>query len=155
MARPIKYGSEVYQRIFDRLKNGELLTDICKEDGYPNWSTFHSAIERDKALSDAYTHARLQQQHHWADEIVKISKDTSRDIIYAEVYDKAGNLVGRKPQSDNTAVNRDRLIIDTKKWVMARVAASVFGDKVQQEISGKDGASIQPVFNITVEAKRG
>lgn len=149
--RPVKYGPEIYYKIFERLENGELLTAILKEDGNPQWSYFHRAIEKDPSLSHAYAQARIKQQHKWADEIISISEDDSRDILMVDVYNKIGEVVGQKPQSDNTAVNRDRLRVDTRKWVMARVAASVFGDKLQQEITGKDGAPFQPILNITVE----
>ena len=38
--------------------------------------------------------------------------------------------------ADNEWINRSRLRVDTRKWLMGKLAPKKYGDKVQQEISG-------------------
>ena len=52
------------------------------------------------------------------------------------------------PESGATRLNaefvaRSRLKVDTRKWLMARMAPKVYGDKVTQEVQGPDGGPIK------------
>ncbi|MDE2103193.1 MAG: hypothetical protein KGL39_38460 [Patescibacteria group bacterium] len=47
-------------------------------------------------------------------------------------------------------VERARLQVDARKWLLARLAAATYGDRVQQEISGPGG---QPMTLIVKSAK--
>jgi len=44
---------------------------------------------------------------------------------------------------DSAAVAQLRLEVDTDKWLFARLLSTVFGDKVQTELSGSVGVTIQ------------
>ncbi len=43
---------------------------------------------------------------------------------------------------DATAVARNRLRVDTRKWIAARILPKRYGDKVQQEHTGPNGSSL-------------
>lgn len=78
----------------------------------------------------------------WEDDIDQIASNETRDLQ----PDGKGGF-----KSDNTFVNRDRLRIDTKKWIMCKRMPHIYGDKIQQEVTGKDGKDLIPVLNITIE----
>lgn len=146
--RPTKITPEVQQEILERLTQGESARSICKDAHMPHWSAF-CRFKRDpknKEFLDQYALAWADGLAAWEHEIDCIAADSSRDFQ----PDGKGGV-----KSDNTAVNRDRLRVDTKKWIMSKRMPHLYGDKVQQEITGKDGAALQPVFNITVERKDG
>ena len=95
---------------------------------------------------------------NWAGEIVEIAQDSSRDILETETSytDSKGNVTEKtERRSDNTAVNRDRLRVDTLKWLMCKLRPSVYGDKTLTELTGKDGKDLVPVLNITIKKADG
>ena len=154
MGRPTKYTPEIANQICYRLASGELLEDICAPDDMPDRVTVYGWTRTNKDFSNDYAQARVDQQHTFSDRIIKRSLDSSRDVIEDEVQgvDKAGNPIKTvKRSSDNTAVQRDSLIFKTHAFLMGRLAAAHYGDKIQQEITGKDGAPFQPVLNINVK----
>ncbi len=39
--------------------------------------------------------------------------------------------------------------VDTRKWLLSKLLPKKFGDKIEQQITGKDGAPLSsPTFNI-------
>lgn len=46
-------------------------------------------------------------------------------------------------------VHRSRLRVDTRKWLLSKMLPKKFGDKIEQQITGKGGAPLSsPTFNI-------
>lgn len=78
-----------------------------------------------------------------AEEIIEIADDSSED--YIKLGDDGD---GPSIKFDSEHVNRARLRVDTRKWIMARLSPKKYGDKLQQEITGPGG--VQPVLNILV-----
>jgi hypothetical protein len=138
MAKPTEKQKieDVFPEICARVASGELLTDICESFGFTR-SWFYLWLSADAARVDAYARAREQQQHAWADDIVKLA-----DVC------RVGNKVTEK--GDGTVetvtadrVERTRLQIESRKWLMARLNPRAYGDKQAVELSGKDGGPIQ------------
>ena len=46
------------------------------------------------------------------------------------------------PETDAASVQRDRLKVDTRKWLLSKALPKIYGDRVSAEITGKDGAPI-------------
>src|SRR4051794_16693229 len=66
------------------------------------------------------TRARAAQADHFADEIIAIADDTSGDWI-----ERDGELM-----VNHEHIQRSRLRVDARKWLMARMAPKKYGDKV-------------------------
>lgn len=91
-------------------------------------------------FSDRYTQARAKLLEHWADEVVEISDDGSNDWIDRET------ARGRKERSiDNEAVNRSRLRVDTRRWLLSKLKPEEYGDSVK--LKGDKNAPLM----VTVE----
>ena len=58
IGRPTKWTQEIEDDICKRLSQGEPLRAICRTDGYPEWNTFYSWMERSEALSARVALAR-------------------------------------------------------------------------------------------------
>ena len=140
--RPSKFTPEIQNEILERLRQGESARQICRSDHMPDWSNFLRFKRDNEEFRAQYDIAWADGFTAWETQIVEIANDQSRDFQ----PDGKGGV-----KSDNTAVNRDRLRIDTMKWIMCKRVPHTYGDRVQQEITGKDGAPIQPILNITVE----
>ena len=60
------------------------------------------------------------------------------DAIFDEIADIADNP---DPEAD---VQRDRLRVDARKWVVSKMLPKKYGDKITQELTGADGAKLMP-----------
>jgi hypothetical protein len=76
----------------------------------------------------------------WAFDLIDIANDESRDYY----RDENGRI-----RSDNTAVLRDKLKIETMKWVMTKLAPHLFGVSIKEQAEQLGGNS--PQINIVIE----
>lgn len=132
MARPTDYNQEIVANICERLSLGESLREICRDDNMPGKSTVMRWLHAHEEFRDQYARAREAQAEHWADEIIEISDDGSNDWETRQSKD------GSSYEAVNAEViNRSRLRVDTRKWLMARMAPKKYGDKVTQAHEGE------------------
>ena len=97
-------------------------------------------------FSEQYARAREQQQEFYAEEILDIADDGQND--YMERLNKNGEI---EMVVNHENIQRSRLRVDTRKWIMSKLAPKKYGDKVQQEISGKDGGEL--IVNVNISEK--
>ena len=119
VGRPTDYSLELAKTICARIANGEGLVKICKEEGMPARSSVMLWIFKNKEFSDMYALAREQQADFYFEEILEIA-DGSQGDTYT---DDKGNI-----RTDHEVVNRSRLRVDTRKWIVARLAPKKYGD---------------------------
>jgi len=132
--RPSDYTAELAAVICARIASGESLREICVDEELPNKSTIFRWLAAHDEFRDQYARAREAQIEHWADEIVEIADDGTNDWIERQ------NSDGSTYEAVNTDhINRSRLRVDTRKWLMSKLAAKKYGDKVTQEHTGEGG----------------
>jgi hypothetical protein len=144
MGRPSDYSPELIAVICARMAEGVSLRSICLDDEMPDKSTVFRWLAAHKEFRDQYARAREARADAMAEEILEISDDDSDDAI-------------TDPETGGTRLNsefvaRSRLKVDTRKWLMARMAPKVYGDKVSQEISGPDGNPVSTITKIELVA---
>jgi hypothetical protein len=93
-------------------------------------STLFRWLADDEVFREQYARAKEVQAELMADEIISIA-DGNDDV------------------RGNVDVQRDRLRVDARKWVAAKLLPKKYGERVVQEITGKDGGPIQ-----TIDASR-
>lgn len=113
--RPTAYTADLGDAICALLAEGESLNAICKRDDVPvSESTVKGwALNSEHPFSANYARAREIGYHKLADETL--------DIADAE-------------ETDPGQVARDRLRVDTRKWLLSKALPKVYGDKL--ELSG-------------------
>ena len=116
--RPSIYSEELAARICERLAAGESLRKICADDDMPDRSTVRAWALDNPTFSAQYARAR---EIGWTD-------------IAEDLLDIADDKLG-DPQ-------RDRLRVDTRKWLLSKMLPKVYGDKQQHEVSGPDGGPL-------------
>jgi len=130
--RPSTFNAATAELICERLAGGETLTRICKTPGMPKRQTVHRWRVKFPGFDATYTRARVAQAEHWADEILDIADDSARDTVTKTTPQ------GREYEAvDNEAIQRSRLMVDTRKFLMAKLAPRIYGDKLQHEHSGE------------------
>lgn len=130
--RPTVFTRTRKQEFCDRLIAGESVREICAS----NWMPWESDIYRKHLRNDAsfreqYTQARADSLERWEDEIIEISDDSSND--YIDRMTKNGEIV---TVVDTDHINRSRLRVDSRKWLMSKRLPKKYGDRVQTDVAG-------------------
>ena len=149
MGRPSKYNAKITNEICERMIAGESLNQICRSDGMPDKSTVFRWLEAHEPFRDNYARAREMLVDSFADEILEISDDGSNDWAARESGDDEEDSGGMFINHEH--INRSRLRVDTRKWLMSKLLPKKYGDASKVELTGKDGAAIVPVINISAK----
>jgi hypothetical protein len=141
--RPTTYTSELAAIILARAMAGESLRGICRDESMPARSTVHLWLAKDAAFSDQYARACEVRAEELFDEMFEIADDATNDFM-AQGEDGAWRVNGEN-------VQRSRLRIDTRKWALARMNPKKYGDKITNEVVGKDGG---PIASVQIDPKK-
>lgn len=139
---------KVQADILSRMSNGQSSSSICRLNGFPDWGTLMRWLREDEEFRNKYTQAREDMIDFWMMESRDIAEDRTRDYQTMTETTEAPNGVTTKTKqmSDNSASMRDRLRVDAIHKAAARMLPKKYGDKVQQEITGKDGGPLLAVI---------
>lgn len=132
MGRPSIYTPELGDLICERLMDGESLRSICSDQGMPTKTTVFRWLQADEAFRDLYTRAREEQAEAMADEIVGIADEVCTTVRTDKHGTKDDDGDGNTEVIfDATAVARNRLRVDARKWVAAKLKPRKYGDRIQ------------------------
>lgn len=120
------------------VEEGMSLRSILLEPDMPDRVTFFKWIDEDENKLNQYVRAMEGRADYYADEILELS-DTQNVDAYIEP--ETGKTI-----IDGTAIQRSKLQVDTRKWLMARMAPKKYGDKSTTVLEGGD-KKIQIDFN--------
>ncbi len=132
MGRPSVYTPEIATEICNRVAEGESLYRICEDDHMPSRSTVLKwALDDLHGFSSVYARARELQLGVREDEIFDIADDGRND--WEERPGKGGETY---IALNKEAVERSKLRVATRQWVLTKLRPDKFGDRVKQEFSG-------------------
>lgn len=124
------YSQEIADAICKRLSEGESLRAICRDDGMPTEATVRNwALIDYQGFFAQYARAREIGYAVMAEELLELS---DKPNIGTKEVSKATGL--EITTGDN--VDRTRLQIDTRKWLLSKMLPKIYGDKQQIEHSG-------------------
>lgn len=106
------YTKELGDAVCDRMACGENLIDICDALGIKRYHVSNWARYDTDGFYSRYTRARQQQIEYMLDDVVRVTQRRGHDSFE--------NPDG-KTYINHAAVQRDRLIADTLKWVACKV----------------------------------
>lgn len=145
--RPTHYNDELGAYICEQLKTGMTLIALCRRTQHPdhimamlpNGKLFEPTIrswagDPDHPFSAQYIRAREVGYMRMADEVIEISDDSGDDI---KVTDDGQEV------TNHDVITRSRLRVDTRKWLMSKALPKIYGDRVENRITGPDGGSLQ------------
>lgn len=144
MARPSIFTQEIADTICTRLAGGESLRAICRDDDMPSRQSVANWLAKDAEFFGQYVRARDVALDDMADELLEIADDGTND--WMERKDADGSTGPAVLNGEH--VQRSRLRVDTRKWVLSKLAAKKYGDKLALEHGGVDGAPLVPILNV-------
>lgn len=136
MAAKKKHGNSIYTEeiaieICERISDGESLRAICRDKDMPARRTVFYWLGRYPEFLARYKAAREEQMETFADEILEIADNDARD--WEPKKDADGNIIGVVVNGE--AINRSRLRVDTRKWLMSKIVPKKYGDKSEVNMS--------------------
>lgn len=119
---------------------GSILADLGSPIA-PN--TWYRWLQEDADLRNRYARARADQAQVMAEQIAEIADSTE----IGEIVTIKGDGSEEIKRAD--MIEHRKLRIESRKWLAAKLLPKVYGEKVQQQVTGADGQPIQA--SITIE----
>jgi Transposase len=126
MAYSKEEKENIFNTIFDTIENGGSLRSALKIVKISS-QTFFVWILEDEAKSKQYVLATEKRADAIFEEILEIA-----DEGHGTFTDELGNI-----KIDSASVQKKRLQIDTRKWMLGKLNPKKYGDKMQTEHSGE------------------
>lgn len=130
-ARGAVMTDAVQTEICARMAEGETLSSVCRDPNLPHKSTVLRWAVENAAWRDRYAKARELMHDEWADQIITISDDGTTDYVL-----KTGRNGHEYMAVDQDHIQRSRLRVDSRKWLLSKLRPGEYGDKVEQVQSG-------------------
>lgn len=108
--RPSSYTDEIADEICSRLACGESMRSVCLDKDMPAMPTVWRWIREREEFRKQYS----------------IAKQESVDAIVEEVLEIADDVTGD--------VSRDRLRIDSRKWIASKLKPKKYGDRTSLDV---------------------
>lgn len=143
MGAPSIYTEELALQICEKLATtNKGIHAVCKDLNISAMSVFRWINDKskkvgDETFSECYARARELQQDLLAEEILAISDDGTNDTMTVTMPN--GDV---KDVEDREWTNRSRLRVDTRKFLMAKLAPKKYGDRIQVDQTIRE----QPLF---------
>lgn len=115
--RPTTYTIEIADTVCEQIADGKSMRTICKPDDMPAMSSIFKWLRIHSEFTDQYEKAKLEQAEAFTEEMVDIADDKSGDT------------------------QRDRLRVDTRKWIASKLKPKKYGDRTTTEHTGNIGIS--------------
>lgn len=130
IGRPTKYTQKLADEICEGITLGYSVRTVCKPEHMPSIKTFYEWLRTHDEFLKQYARATEERTEAMSEDILDISDDGSND--YMETAD--GKLI-----YNGDAIQRARLRVDTRKWLMAKMKPKKYGDKldIDQKNSGE------------------
>jgi len=132
MGRPTTYNDKLIDTFLDRIMDGRGLVSVCKDPDMPRKSTVY------QWLADS-------EKKDFVDRYIKACKIRA-EVIAENMIDKIESV-----ELDKDAIAQARLELDAKKWFLAKLHPTKYGDKPDDSADQKDQDTSPVVVNINVK----
>ena len=139
MAYSQKEIEDTFNYICKEIEKGRSLRSVLREDNMPSSSTFFNWFKDDEPKTKQYAYAVEQRAEMIFEDILAIADKSDEDVIIDE------NGI---PQTNHDVINRSRIRIDARKWMLGKMNPRRYSDKLDLTSGGE---KIQNPSVISVE----
>lgn len=112
--------------ILRRMHEGEWLNAICRSDGMPSAGTFLQWVAEDPGLAERYARARSVLMDVTAHGMILLADEQN-------VGEKTVSKQWGEEVTKGDMIEHRRLQIETRKWLLARLAPHKYGERTHIE----------------------
>lgn len=129
--RPTDYTLELADKICHRLSEGVSLRTVCEDKDMPCAATVFNWLRTKPEFVEQYARAKEESADAMAEEVLDISDNGSNDWMERN-YGETTVWV-----TNGEALQRSKLRVDTRKWLMSKMKPKKYGDKVDVTSGGE------------------
>lgn len=130
--RPTDYSPELAADICARIADGQSVREISRSDDMPAMSSIFLWLSKYTEFSEQYAQACTARTEYLAEEILDIADDGTNDWMERKNTD--GDVIAEVVNGE--AIQRSKLRVDTRKWILSKMQPKKYGDKVTNEHTG-------------------
>lgn len=123
-------SEEIRASICEQLADGKSLREICRQEGMPAASTVFVELSQDAGFAEQYARAKQAGIEAMADEITDIADNARNDWMERNGSDDVGWV------ANGEHTRRSQLRIDTRKWLLSKLAPKKYGDRIEHDVKG-------------------
>jgi hypothetical protein len=127
MAYSKEQKTKIFKSIISEIEDGASLRTALKNNNNFSSHTFNDWVNEDEEKGKQYARAKEQRTDLIFEEILNIADSQEGDVIHKDGIDIVNHDV----------INRARLRIDARKWMLGKMDKNKYGDKIQTEHSGE------------------
>lgn len=127
VGRPSTYNEDIADRICEQMAAGWSLVKICQQEGFPSTTAVFNWQMKNPEFREKYDEAQRKRTEFLSEQLWDIADETTGDV------------------------QRDKLRVDTRKWVLARMNPKRWGDRVETNHTGS--VEIQQIKRTIVDTK--
>jgi hypothetical protein len=137
------YSTVIADEVCALVAEGKSLRQITELPGMPSRRAVQYWLTRFPDFKEKYECAMMLCAEFWAHEIIEISDDSAGDYVITED--------GRRVV-DHENINRSRLKVDSRKWLLSKLLPKRYGDRIQADMN----VAVEPetLRNMPEEKKR-
>lgn len=137
------YSQEQIDKYFEaillEIQEWRPVRQILQDKDKPNRDTFYKWLATDEKKAERYAHACNIRAENIFDEMIDIADDNKKDIRIDKDWNEIVN-------QDN--IQRARLKVETRKWVLGKLNPKKFGDKIDMTSDGEKIATYVITTNL-------
>lgn len=123
VGRPSDYNDAIAEHICSEIASGRSLRSVCRDDGMPDKATVFRWLSKHETFRDQYARAQEDRTAALAEDIIEIADEGNAEDV-----------------------QRARLRIDARKWLMSKMAPKKYGDKITAEHTGEGGGPVEMII---------
>lgn len=126
--------------IIDLIEEGGSIRAILKRPDTIGTKTFYKWLEESEELQERYKKATQKRADNIFEEMLEIADKQSADM---EINERGEHVI------NYNVINRSRLQIDTRKWMLGKLNPTKYGDKLDVT-SGGDKLQAVPIVGMKI-----
>jgi len=132
----------MFRKVIKDVASGASVRSACKKDGTPSIDTFYKWLEKDKSKAERYARATEKRAEAIFEDILNIADENHKDV-----YEDPET---GQERTDHDVIQRSKLRVDSRKWVLAKMMPKKYGDKLDVTSDGQ-ALAVPAIIGMTIK----
>ena len=141
MAYTDKDKDNIFEYVCQEIEKGRALRNVLKDENMPSTSTFYQWLDNDEVKAKQYARATEVRADIIFDDILAIADENTNDTSINENGIEVVN---------NDVIQRSRLRIDARKWVLSKLNPKKFGDRTDITSGGEKITNVPTSIQVEI-----